>query len=209
MRALEITVRELRLQDLEDYLRFFDEVYKNDPWLNSKDNPWWGICYCGFYDDTRTEQERNTAPDAATKNRNMRAESIQSRKAHGLLAYVDGKVVGWCNAGPRASYQNLRNLVPDRDPTEPVGSILCFVVAASFRGQRIATTLLNAACGNFRRDGLRIAEGYPRTIPPHVNNPYNIPPEHLNYRGSLSTFLKAGFTIYRQLERHAIVRKQL
>jgi hypothetical protein len=135
LRALEITVKELQPQLVEDYLRFFDEVYQNDPWLNTRDNPWWGICYCGFYDDTRTERERNTAPDAATKNRSMRAENIEAGKAHGLLAYVNGKVAGWCNAGRRDSYLNLQRLVLDVDLAEPVGSILCFVVAAPFRGK--------------------------------------------------------------------------
>lgn len=94
----EIEIRELRPELLDDYFRLFDEVYTKDPWLNTKSNPWWGICYCGFYDDPRTEQERNTASEAANKNREMRAEIIRSGKAHGLLAYADGKVVGWCNA---------------------------------------------------------------------------------------------------------------
>lgn len=209
MKALGFTVKELRPHLLDDYLGLFDDVYRNDPWLNTQSNPWWGICYCGFYDDPRTEQERNTAPDATNKNRAMRAETIQSGKASGLLAYSEGKVVGWCNAGPKANYRNLRNLVPHADLSDPVGSILCFVVAAPYREKGVCTALLNAACDKLRRDGLQIAEGYPRTLPPNANNPYNTPPENLNYRGSLSTFLKAGFKIHQQLDRHAIVRKHL
>lgn len=139
----------------------------------------------------------------------MRTQTISSGKAGGLLAYMDGKVVGWCNTGPRANYRNLRNLAPQADPTEPVGSILCFVVAAPYRGKGVCTSLLKASCDKLREVGLEIAEGYPRTLPPNVNNPYNTPPENLNYRGSISTFLKAGFTIHQQLERHAIVRKKL
>ncbi len=202
-------MEELQPQLLEDYLRFFDEVYRHDPWLKAQTNPWWGICYCGIYDDTRTEQERNTAPDAAIRNRAMRADFIQAGKAQGLLAYLGGKVVGWCNAGPSSSYQNLGHLVPDGSASANVGSILCFVVVSPYRGKGIATRLLNAVCDKFRGDGLMIAEGYPRTLPPNVNNPHNTPPEHQNYRGSLGTFLKAGFTVHQQLERHAIVRKDL
>ncbi len=209
MRPLKITLEELRPQLFEDYFRFFDEVYRDDSWLNTRSNPWWGICYCGIYDDSRTEQARNTAPDAAAKNRAMRSSTIQSGMAHGLLAYLDGKVVGWCNAGPRSSYQNLGHLVSADGFSERAGSILCFVVASPCRGKGVATALLNAVCEKFRRDGLTIAEGYPRTLPPNANNPYNTPPEHQNYRGSLGMFLKAGFTVHQQLERHAIVRKDV
>jgi len=209
LKSSEISVRELEPTLVEDYLGFFDQVYQNDPWLNTQNNPWWGICYCGFFDDTRSEEERNRAPHAAVKNRAMRTEMIGSGKANGLLAYVDGKVVGWCNAGPRANYLNLHGYPGVVDHNELVGSIFCFVVAASYRGKGIATALLNGAIDKFRHEQLKVAEAYPRTVPADVNNPYNTPPEHLNYRGSLSMFLKTGFTIYRQLERHAIVRKKL
>ena len=56
---MEITVKELRPELVDDYLQLFDDVYQNDPWLNTTFNPWWGTCYCGFYDDTRSEEERN------------------------------------------------------------------------------------------------------------------------------------------------------
>src|SRR5438445_4656235 len=89
-----ITVRELVPALVDDYISFFDGVYHDDPWLNTKDNPWWGICYCGFYDDPGTEQERNKIPNAQMENRKQRGEYIQYGKAHGLLAYLDGRVVG-------------------------------------------------------------------------------------------------------------------
>lgn len=117
----------------------------------------------------------------------------------------------WAGAtpGPRASYRNLHNLVPAGETPREVGSILCFVVVAPFRGKGVYTSLLHAACDKLRGDGLEVAEGYPRTLPPNVNNPHNTPAENQNYRGPLSMFLKAGFTVHQQLERHAIVRKPL
>src|SRR5437870_12637635 len=86
-------MRELVPALVDDYISFFDGVYHDDPWLNTKDNPWWGICYCGFYDDPRSEQERNKVPNAQIENRKQRGEYIQSGRAHGLLAYLDGRVV--------------------------------------------------------------------------------------------------------------------
>ena len=159
---------------------------------------------------TTNEQKKNetTLPTRQTRTAHS-GPKPSSRKASGLLAYADGKVVGWCNTGPRRNYQNLHSLASASDPSEPVGSILCFVVAAPYRGKGVCTMLLNAACDKLRSDGFQIAEGYPRTLPSNANNPYNTPIENLNYRGSLSTFLKTGFTIHQQLERHAIVRRRL
>lgn len=52
----------------------------------------------------------------------------------GLLAYLDGKVVGWCNVAPRVSYLNPRYLKQAIvNPDERVGSITCFVVSSRQR----------------------------------------------------------------------------
>ncbi len=48
------------------------------------------------------------------------------------------------------------------DDLERVGAIVCFVVAQPHRRQGIARRLLDAACEGFRRQGLAVAEAYPR-----------------------------------------------
>ncbi len=93
------------------------------------------------------------------------------------------------------------------DPTELVGSIMCFLVAPDYRGKGIGRALLNAACETFRNDGLEIAEGYPTMT--RSNPEWKIPWAEENYKGSLNMYLKAGFKVHRQLDRFAIVRKQL
>jgi GNAT superfamily N-acetyltransferase len=93
------------------------------------------------------------------------------------------------------------------NPAESVGSIMCFLVAPGHRGKGVGTALLNAACDKLRRDKLRVAEGYPTTNP--VKRDWETPWAEENYKGPLSMYLKAGFKIHRQLERFAIVRKQL
>ena len=40
--TLQIEVRELKPELLQDYLRFFDQAFS--------DFPHWAGCYCGFYD---------------------------------------------------------------------------------------------------------------------------------------------------------------
>ena len=90
---------------------------------------------------------------------------------------------------------------------ERVGSIMCFPVSPRHRGRGVCTALLIAACEKFRRDGLRIAEGYPTTNPSKQS--WEVPWAEENYKGPLNVYLKNGFKIYRQLERFAIVRRQL
>ncbi len=196
--TLEIEVRELRPELLDDYLRFFDQAFS--------DFPHWAGCYCGFY-DTRGNDWDPTAK-AGSEHRSARSERIRSGKAQGLLAYVDDKLVGWCNAQYRANFVNMRHYTVTIDnPSEPVGSVMCFLVSPQYRGRGIGTALLNAACDKFHRDGLAIAEGYPTTNP--SKRQWEIPWAEENYKGPLSMYLKNGFTIHRQLERFAIVRKQL
>ena len=95
------------------------------------------------------------------------------------------------------------------DPNEQVGSIVCFVVDSQNRRMGIATTLLEAAIDWFRQSKLEFAEAYPRSKPASVDNPYNIPEEHLNYYGPLQMYLKAGFKIHKQFQKFTVVRKSL
>ena len=197
--AAKVEVRELTPELLDDYLRFFDKDAFTD-------FPEWSECYCGFYDEPG--ENWDASAKAGPAHRAARAERIRSGQAHGLLALVEGKVVGWCNAQARSRFLNMRRYatVVD-DPKEPVGSIMCFLVAPGHRGKGVGTALLKAACDKFRRDNLHVAEGYPTTNP--VKRAREIPWAEENYKGSLGMYLKAGFKIHRQLERFAIVRKQL
>jgi len=198
-RALKVEVRELTPELLYDYLGFFDKDAFTD-------FPEWSDCYCGFYDTP--DDLWDATGKAGPANRAARAERIRSGKAHGLLAIAGGRVVGWCNAQPRSSFLNMRRYATAMDdPVEPVGSIMCFLVAPGHRGKGVGTTLLNAACNEFRRDKLQVAEGYPTTNP--LKRAWETPWAEENYKGSLNMYLKAGFQVHRQLERFAIVRKQL
>jgi GNAT superfamily N-acetyltransferase len=197
--ARKVEVRDLTPELLDDYLKFFDKDAFTD-------FPEWSGCYCGFYDTPGDNWDASAK--AGPAHRVARAERIRSGKAHGLLAIADGRVVGWCNAQPRSSFLNMRRYTTAiDDPAEPVGSIMCFLVAPGYRGKGVGTALLSVACDKFRRDDLEIAEGYPTTNP--VKRTWETPWAEENYKGSLNMYLKAGFKIHRQLERFAIVRKQL
>jgi len=194
--TVEIEVRELKPEFLQDYLKFFDNAFS--------DFPQWADCYCGFYDTPGNDWDATSGPE----HRAARSKLISASKAQGLLAYIDGNPVGWCNAQPRANLVNMRSYrVALTYPGEPVGSIMCFVVSPDYRGRGVCTALLRAACDKFRRDGLQTAEGYPTTNSQKRFG--EIPWAESNYKGPLNVYLKNGFTIHKQLELFAIVRKQL
>jgi GNAT superfamily N-acetyltransferase len=197
-KSIQIEVRELKPSLLQDYLNLFDRAFS--------DFPDWADCYCGFYDIPGNDWD--AGPKAGLEHRKARVDRISTGKVQGLLAYIDGKPVGWCNAQPRTSFVNMRSYrVALTDPDERVGSIMCFVVAPEQRGKGVCTSLLRAACETLRRAGLQIAEGYPTTDSQKRFG--NIPWAEANYKGPLNVYLKNGFSIHRQLERFAIVRRQL
>src|SRR3989442_14413388 len=112
--AVKVEVQELTPELLDDYLRFFDK----DAFI---DFPYWSGCSCGFYDTPGNEWD--SSAKAGPAHRAARAERIRSGKSHGLLAFADGKVIGWCTAQPRSNFLNMRIYVTVVvDCSEPVGS---------------------------------------------------------------------------------------
>ena len=193
---MQIAVRELKPNLLSDYLNLFDKAFT--------DFPDWAGCYCGFYETK--EKDWDPSEKAGLEHRGWKSEQINTGRAGGLLAYVEGRPVGWCNAQPRARFANMRSYaVAIDDPNESVGSIMCFLVSPDHRGKGVGTALLEGACDMFQRDGLAVVEAYPRTS----SKQSGVPWAEENYKGSLNMYLKNGFTIHRQLERFAIVRRQL
>jgi ribosomal protein S18 acetylase RimI-like enzyme len=124
---------------------------------------------------------------------------IASGQARGYLAYRDGEVVGWCNAAPWNTYPMLHD-EPQPDAAA-IGVIFCFVVAPEHRGQGIARALLDAACTDFKTQGLAYAQARPRKQAATAAE---------NHLGPLSMYLAAGFSILREDdEGNVLVQKRL
>ena len=205
----EVRIRKLSPELADDYFSLFDDVYDNDPWLKYEGNRDWGGCYCTFYDDIRADKEIDPSKDKRTENRANRRSTIENRKASGLLAYVGGRVVGWCNVAPRGSYANPQYLKEAADvPEEKVGSVTCLTVLSKHRKQGVGTQLLKAACDLVEDWGIPVVEGYPRN-PMIKENSYRIPAENPAFRGSVDMFLTSGFKVHRDLGRFLVVRKKL
>ena len=128
--------------------------------------------------------------------------------APGLLAYADGRVVGWVSVAPRDDYERLTNSrVRPRIDETPAWSIVCFVVSRSARGQGLTTRLLDAAMDYATERGAPALEAYP------VDVGDGRIPAAVGYTGLLSTFLAAGFEVVHEIDspqatvRRVIVRR--
>jgi GNAT superfamily N-acetyltransferase len=181
-----IEVRELTPALLEDYLAFFD----GDAFV---DNPRWASCYCYFNHAPHATEEWSSRSGEA--NRAAVTDMIARSAMHGWLAYLDGRVVGWCNASLRSHYTTLGDV-----GGSPVGAIVCFIVARPFRGRGVARALLAAACSGFERMGVEWVEAYPRK---------EVEGDAGNYHGPLRMYLSAGFEIAGEKDGVVTVRKRL
>jgi GNAT superfamily N-acetyltransferase len=187
---MQVLIQPLTPASLPALLAFFEgEAFS--------DNPTWASCYCQcFHEDHRVVRWHERT---AAQNRALAIERGNAGTMRGHVAIVDGAVVGWCNAAPRALLHAL-----DEEPHGDVagtGCIVCFVVAPSLRGQGIAKALLEAACAGLRGQGLKFVEANPRTG--------GVTAAQAHY-GPLGMYLGAGFVVDRGSDDGSVwVRKPL
>jgi len=187
----EVKVLDLTPERVGDYQSFFD----HDAF---RDFPAWQSCYCMETHRTQTDEEWSARSGA--DNRADMSEMISRGQVTGLLAYVDGKPVGWCNYGETTHLSGVMmklKLLPREH--DSIGAIACFVIAAQYRRHGVATKLLETALDRLRRRGVKTVEAYPRREGDGSDQGH--------YRGSLSMFEQAGFKPYRELAHNVIVRK--
>ncbi len=147
-------------------------------------DPKW--CWCVHFRFRGRDWTNSTAPE----NR-AALETLANRDlAPGLVAYRDGRAIGWVSLGPREDYERLvysKVLAPIDDT--PVWSIVCFVVGRRSRGQGVANAMLDAAIAYAREHGATLLEAYPTDT-----NGRRIAAADA-YRGTLSMFERAGFGV--------------
>jgi len=189
----EVTVLDVTPERVADYQSFFD----NDAF---RDYPAWQSCYC--METHRTQPDEEWTARTSIENRADMTSMIGRGQVTGLLAYVDGKPVGWCNYGETTHLSGvMMKLKLDASEHDRVGSVACFVIASQYRGHGVATRLLDAAIDRLRDRGLRAVEAYPRKEDGGS--------AQAHYRGSLTMFERAGFETYRDAGKYLIVRKPL
>jgi GNAT superfamily N-acetyltransferase len=114
----------------------------------------------------------------------------------GVLAYVDGDVVGWCAVAPREQYPKLaKSRATAPIDNEAVWSVVCFSVLRGARRRGVSRALLSAAVELAAAHGAETIEAYP------VERTLN------TFRGYTSVYRDAGFEeVLRRHPDHPILR---
>ncbi len=157
---------------LDDVLVFFDR----DAFAGK---PEWAFCYCMVHHLDRQQGGTRTWQE----NRADLERRIGEGRTTGIVAYVDGKVVGWCNASLRREFPEH---VTGSDEDEEVLVTRCFQVAPPFRGHGIARKLLDAAVAMARERGCTAVEGFPN---PEARD------DATAYPGPVALYEGAGFEV--------------
>lgn len=157
MKEHGIEIRRLSPALCEDWLHFFDEIA-------FRDHQDWAFCYClEGHLDPKTQGEWTDAKE----RREKAVEMIQAGEMQGYLAYLDDKVVGWCNVNDRKNYRYLTEMFrnigyqPDEAADARVKAVFCFLTAPEHRGKGVAQSLLNRVCEDAAREGYTCVEAYP------------------------------------------------
>lgn len=186
---MEYIVKALSPELLNDYLSFFDHMIFSE-------FPEWSNCYCYelFFTGTTEDWTRE-------KNRKGVRQLIERGIMTGYLAYYNNKPVGWCNANSRHQFTSLERFTKICvDHSENICSIGCFVIHPDHRRKGIATLLLKSAIDDFSKQGFDYMEAYP--------GKGELSSEK-HYKGPLSMYEKAGFSVYKTYEKLYVVRKKL
>ena len=121
----------------------------------------YGGCWCMWWRLTRREFEAGQGEG----NREAMHSIVSGGQVPGILAYEDGKAVGWCSVAPRESYGSLnRSPVLKRIDDKQVWSIVCFYIAKDHRRKGLARELIQAATDYVQNQGGKVVEAYP-TVP--------------------------------------------
>ena len=119
----------------------------------------------------------------AVERRNQLASLVQADIPIGVLAYRQGKAVGWCSVAPRETYALLEGSTTlKRIDNLPTWSVVCFFIDPGLRRQGLPVKLLRAAVSYAISQGAKIIEGYPVE-----------PNKSYRFMGSPSIFEQAGF----------------
>lgn len=186
---MDISIKPLSPDLLEDYLFFFDNIVFSE-------NPDWSICYCYSFHFTGTKEQWNKE-----ENRSSVIKLISENKMKGYLAYSNNKPIGWCNANNRLNYQRLikyYDLVGNID--DKVCSIVCFLISHDHRRKGVARKLLKQIFTDYTVKGYDYLEAYPGKVELSCEG---------HFKGPLSLYEEFGFEIEKEYDDYYVVRKKL
>ena len=156
-------------------------------------------CWCMFWRQSRSDFHKN----AGASNRRAFKKLIDGGTVPGIIAYADGKPVGWCAIEPKSAYPSLERSKAKRVDDKPCWSVTCFFVDKAWRKQGVTGALLDAAVTHARKSGANLIEGYPIDTNGEVV-------AFASYLGLAQVFRRAGFVeVARPSANHPVMRLTL
>jgi len=188
---MEITIKPLSSELLDDWLYFFENV-------GFADNTEWSGCYCHYYHFAGSNKKwgKQTKEDNKGNSINL----IQSGIMHGFLAYSESQPIGWCNINSRDNFAKELYKYDSSDSGKRIAGIVCFLIGHDYRKQGIARKLLKYAISYYTNEGYDIIESYPRVG--------ELSDAH-SYRGPVAMYQSEGFEIHKELKGFYVMRKTL
>ncbi|OHV88394.1 GNAT family N-acetyltransferase [Mesorhizobium sp. ORS 3428] len=110
-------------------------------------------CWCMAWRHSSREHVQND------EKKRMMMALIEKSTPVGIVAELDGRIVGWCSVAPRETYRRLSKQQDDSETG--VWSIVCFYVPRALRGGGFASALLDAAIDHAFAKGASTIEAYP------------------------------------------------
>jgi GNAT superfamily N-acetyltransferase len=123
-------------------------------------------CWCQYWRSSAIQYGRSSKQQLQegrlSERRDALRNQLQESTPPGILAYIDGKLIGWCGIGPRCKMERLvrSRTIPAVDD-RPVWSIVCFLVQSRYRKRGDARALLQCAIECARSYGVPALEAYP------------------------------------------------
>lgn len=195
---MRFEIKRLSPEMVNDYIDLFNKRGFMDGDMNKG-------CYCVWHHWTdQHEHERSKLPENEQPfvKRDYAIKLIQEGTLNGFVAYLDDRLVGFCNADHKENYyRHSRNNRPDLwmglADDDKVLAIVCYVVDVGMRGKGVATALLEGVCKYAAENGFDYIEAYPSLGGFHSTH----------CGGPFSMYEKQGFSLLDNQKSEVIARK--
>ena len=118
-------------------------------------------CWCLSHRLQAKEIEELGGTGTGARERAMRS-LCEREHPPGVVTYLDGEPVGWCNIGPRSEITRLAKSALMRPVDDlPVWSIVCVVVRSGFRRRGVTEHLIEGAVAYAAANGAPAVEAHP------------------------------------------------
>jgi len=196
---MNIEIRKLTPDLVDDYMRFFDTTPHNGDKDENK-------CYCVTWCGDKAEGDRWYP--SSDERRSHAIRRVQEGNIQGYLAYCDDEIVGWCNANTKADCQSCINYlsydanvpIEECHAGEKIKFIFCFAIAPKAQRKGVATQLLDYICRDAAADGFDFVEAHSKIKFASASNAF---------RGHLAMYEKCGFSIAAEQADRVVVQKAL